>query len=126
MPNYWLVGAMWGGQDDQYNDFVERGYWELGWDDSDKPKMTERRTNIEIGDRVAIKKMLGQGSSEIEIRAIGIVSGKSASGRVLFIEWIASEMHRKVDCKNALGSIHGPYAYDDPNDGEWIRTIFCL
>ncbi len=122
MPKYWLVGAMWGGREDQYDDFVDNGYWELGWDDSDKPIMTERRTNIEIGDRVAIKKMLGQGSNEIEIRAIGKVTRKSASGRVLFIKWTVTNMHRKVECKNALGSIHGPYTYDDP----WIREIFCM
>jgi hypothetical protein len=126
MPNYWLVGAMWGGQEDQYNDFIERGYWELGWDDSDKPKMTEKRTNIEIGDRIAIKKMLGQGSNEIEIRAIGEVKGKSASQRVLFIKWFVTNLNRRVDCKNALGSIHGPYTYNDLSDGSWVREVFCI
>ncbi len=126
MPNYWLVGAMWGGHEDQYDDFIKRGYWELGWDDSDKPKMTEKRTSIQTGDRIAIKKMLGQGASEIEIRAIGEVTGKSASNRVLFVNWIVTDMHRRVDCRNALGSIHGPYSFNDPNNGDWVRMVFCI
>lgn len=31
MPKYWVVGASWGGKDDQTQVFVRRGYWYLGW-----------------------------------------------------------------------------------------------
>jgi hypothetical protein len=30
MPNYWVVGAMWGGHDDRLETFIRRGYWCLG------------------------------------------------------------------------------------------------
>lgn len=37
MPNYWVVGATWGGHDDQSEKFIRRGYWFLGWEDKDQP-----------------------------------------------------------------------------------------
>lgn len=126
MPNYWLVGAMFEGHDDQFHDFIERGYWEFDWDDSDQPEMTSKRSMVQIGDRIAIKKMLGQGATEIEIRAIGEVTRISASSRVLFVKWAVPEMKRKVESKGCFASIHGPYKLDDPNDGYWVRTVFCI
>ena len=37
MHNYWVVGAMWGSQNDQYEIFVRRGYWFLGYGDEESP-----------------------------------------------------------------------------------------
>ena len=62
--NYWLVGANWGG-DDQADAFFRRGYWELGWDDSDQPSMAQKRDNIKPNDRIAVKSMRGKGASTI-------------------------------------------------------------
>ena len=33
---YYLVGANWSGEK-LNEDFFRRGYWEMGWDDSDQP-----------------------------------------------------------------------------------------
>lgn len=125
MPNYWLVGATWDGHD-LYPDFVDRGYWEMGWDDQDQPDMTAKRVSIQIGDRIAIKKRLGQGATDIQIRAIGIVTAKSASHRVVFVDWIVTGMARNVECKGAFASIHGPYSLNDPTDGAWVQKVFSI
>jgi hypothetical protein len=31
MSQYWVVGAMWDGSDDQFERFIREGYWLLGW-----------------------------------------------------------------------------------------------
>jgi hypothetical protein len=72
MSDYWVVGAMWGGHDDQSEVFIRRGYWLLGWSDQEQPAQAELRDRIKPDDRIAIKRMLGQGSTEIEIRALGV------------------------------------------------------
>jgi hypothetical protein len=61
MPNYWVVGAMWGGHEDQFEVFVRRGYWFLGWGDKDQPAQAARRDQIQPGDRIAIKKCSARG-----------------------------------------------------------------
>ncbi len=123
MPNYWLVGAMWGGSDDQAPKFIRRGYWQLGWKDEDKPFMTERRNQIEPGDRIAIKRMMGRGASSIRIIALGIVNEiDSEDGRV-YIRWVLSDiLDRVVDAHGCFQSIHGPFASDD----SWTKVVFQL
>ncbi len=71
MRNYWVVGAMWHGHDDQSEKFIRRGYWFLGWDKGEQPAQDNRVDQMRPGDRIAIKKMLGQGSPNIAIRALG-------------------------------------------------------
>src|SRR5471032_3399510 len=111
---YWIVGATWGGHDDQSPKFLLRGYWILGWSDTEQPAMAALRDQISVGDRIAIKKMLGQGSQEIQINAIGIV--KDVEGGYIYVDWILRDMKRKVESKGCYGSIHGPYKYDN----DWI------
>lgn len=74
MSQYWLVGANLGGHDTT-DIFVRRGYWMMGWDDEDQPVFAQRRDDMQLGDGVAIKAGLGPGSSEIQIKALGIVVG---------------------------------------------------
>ncbi|MEB3733160.1 hypothetical protein ULF88_01245 [Halopseudomonas pachastrellae] len=35
MPNYWVVGASWGGTEHQDKKFIEQGIWMLGWEEDD-------------------------------------------------------------------------------------------
>jgi hypothetical protein len=121
MPNYWVVGAMWGGSDDQKDAFVRRGYWELGWADADQPAQAARRDQIAPGDRIAIKKMLGQGATDIEIRALGVVREVDEAKRV-YVDWLVPSLQRQVPIKGCMQSIHGPFAPDDP----WTREVFQL
>lgn len=122
MTNYWVVGAMWGGQDDVSEEFIRRGYWYLGWGDNDQPEQAALRDQIQPGDRIAIKRMLGQGSKDIEIRALGTVKEIDSYDKRVYIHWAVSGLQRKVPSKGLFASIHGPF----PADDEWTRLAFQL
>lgn len=122
MPQYWVVGAMWGGRDDQYDLFLRRRYWYLGWDDEDKPIQTKRRDRIRPGDRIAIKRMLGKSSKDIEIRAIGIVRkiARRSSRVYVYVNWVQPDINRRVASKGCFASIHGPF----PPADRWTKKVF--
>lgn len=124
MPNYWVVGAMWGGHNDQSEIFIRRGYWFLGWTDEDQPVQAARRDQIQPGDRIAIKRMLGQGATNIEIRALGIVTevDQADKDKRVYVRWVLSDLTRQVPARGCFQSIHGPFAPDD----EWTRIVFQL
>jgi hypothetical protein len=133
--NYWVVGAMFGGKDDVLDEFIKRGYWYC-WDKNSNnidvsPQVIAMQNlflQIVEGDRIAVKKLLGQGATEIEIRAIGIVKAKDEEEWRVYVDWLplgesfAKKIARRVDFKGAGSSIHGPYTNDNP----WIRQIFCV
>lgn len=116
---YWLVGANWDGNK-QNESFYRRGYWEMGYDDEDKPRFAKMRDSMQAGDRIAIKSMDGKGASTISIIALGIVK-EVFQGRV-YIDWIVTDIDRQVDSKGCFKTIHGPYDYND----QWIQGIFCI
>lgn len=124
MPNYWVVGAMWeGGHEDQMDSFLRRGYWELGWKEPDAPEaQITRRDQIQAGDRIAVKKMLGRGSSEIEIRALGIVREVAPDDKRVYVDWVVTRMNRRVHAHGCLASIHGPF----PAADAWTREVFQI
>jgi hypothetical protein len=121
MSKYWLVGANFSG-DDMFDTFVRRGYWFLGWDDKDKPSQAADRDQIQVDDRIAIKRKLGQGSPNIEIRAIGIVTEIDPEDKRVYVQWVNAKLQRQVPSKGCFASIHGPFIAED----EWIRQIFQL
>jgi hypothetical protein len=120
--SYWVVGAMFGGHEDQLETFVRRGYWFLGWDDAEQPAQTALRDRIESNDRIAIKRMLGRGAQDIEIRALGIVREIDPVDRRIYIHWAVSELQRQVPAHGCFASIHGPFSPAD----EWTRLVFQL
>lgn len=122
MPNYWVVGAMWAGHDDQTEIFIRRGYWYLGWSDNEQPSQASLRDQIRPGDRIAIKRMLGRGAQNIEIRAIGIVKEIDNNDKRIYVHWGATGLERQVPSRGAFASIHGPFSSDD----EWTRLVFQL
>ena len=71
MPQYWVVGAMYGGHEDQAPRFIRHGFWTLGWtehlNEQEAPDQARLRDQIRAGDRIAIKRMMGQGASEINL-----------------------------------------------------------
>ncbi len=121
MANYWVVGANFSG-DDMFDVFTRRGYWFLGWNDEEQPSQAAARDQIKVGDRIAIKKMLGQGSPNIEIRAIGIVTEIDLYDKRVYIHWANTDLQREVASKGCFASIHGPFAADD----DWTRKVFLL
>ena len=105
---------------DKKEAFYLKGVWEMGWADEDKPKYTELRDSISVNDRIAIKAMGGKGSKTITIHAIGIV--KLVEERKVYIDWIQTDINKKVESKGKFSTIHKL----DNNQREWINEIFCL
>lgn len=130
---YWVVGAMWGGKDDVLPQFLKRGYWYC-WDvNTTAPDnngqgnsisvQQERFRKIEPGDRIAVKKMLGRGSAEMSILAIGVVKDIDVSEWRVYVNWMEiGPIERKVSLHGCTASVHGPYESTDP----WVHQIFHI
>ena len=115
-PQYWVVGATWD-SDNLEDAFYRRGYWEMGYEDEEKPNFAHKRESIRPNDRIAVKSRDGQGADTITIRSIGIV--KEVAERKVFVDWLVTNMDRHVPCKNYFGTIHGPIG-----DNAWIDQAF--
>ena len=122
MRNYWVVGAMWYGQDDQSEKFIRRGYWYLGYSEDEQPAQTKLRDQMRPGDRIAIKRMLGQGSPNIAVRALGVIMEIDEEDKRVYVDWFVKGLEREVPSKGAYKSIHGPYTDDDP----WVKEVFHI
>ncbi len=86
MPSYWVVGATVSAQD-MSDDFITRKFW-FG----DREDAQEIINQIAPGDRLAIKSMLGQGATQVAIKAIGIVTharGFNATPfKFSYVDWL--------------------------------------
>lgn len=125
-PNYWLVGASWGGVEHQDERFVKGGFWLLGWEQGHQP---QKASQLQEGDRIAIKRMRGQGNKGIRIMHLGIIRSviPDVNKVLCTVDWVATNLKRDIeDGRGAYASIHGPYAMSDPNSTEWLREIFAL
>lgn len=119
MAKYWVVGASWDGIDPQDERFVKEGFWMLGWEKGIQPK---RASGIQPGDRIAIKRMKGQGQRGIRILHLGIVKGVILDTKniICTVDWVAINLNRNSS-KGFFQSIHGPFEHNS-----WIQEIFCL
>lgn len=122
MKNYWVVGAMWGGQEDQSEKFIRRGYWFLGWSDAEQPSQAKLRDQMKPGDRIAIKRMLGQGSRSIAVRALGVIKEIDDDDKRVYVDWFVKGLEREVPSRGAYASIHGPFSEDD----QWVKEVFHI
>jgi hypothetical protein len=122
---YWVVGAMFGGTDDNLPSFLRRGYWYC-WDPKQNleipSSVKSRFPQIQVGDRIAAKRLLGAGAKEIEIRALGIVTDIDFNEWRVYVNWVVSELSRMVPMHGCAGSIHGPFDASD----SWVRQVFQL
>ena len=153
--NYWLVGAKLGGQKEVLDIFLKRGYWYC-WDVSEEDlskesfkggnavsRQLESFKNIEINDRIAVKRLCGQGSKDMRILALGIVKDICQEEHRVYVNWIAVSdeiannrnfenlpniyfKERKVDLGGCISSIHGPYTLDSDIDKRWLQEIFFI
>jgi hypothetical protein len=120
LPQYWLVGAAWGGRDDKYEEFIREGYWLLGWSEDERPRFAALRDLIQPGDHIAIKKRSIKPT--IEIRALGIVKRIDPEDHRVYVRWVEIDLHHRVYSRGCHSSIRKPC---DPDD-EWTREIFRL
>jgi hypothetical protein len=119
-PRYWVVGASWGGREDQYEQFIRGGYWLLGWSDDEQPSQAARRDRIRPGDRIAIKKRT-RDKTKIEIRALGVVRRIDPEDRRVHVRWVKTGLHHQVPSKGCYDSIR-EFGPSDP----WTREVFGL
>src|SRR6266496_983505 len=107
---YWVVGAMFGGSEDNLKSFIRRGYWYC-WDPRHStviPSEVESRfPQIQVDDRIAVKRMLSRGATEIEIRALGIVTDIDHDEWRIYVRWVLGDLTRRVPIHGCAGSIHG-------------------
>ncbi len=118
MRQYWVVGATIEGRD-QHEAFVRRGHWFMV---NEEPGETEKRRQIAAGDRIAIKRMIGQGEADIEVRALGIVTESDVEEARVYVQWVATNLQRRVPSHGCYATIHGPFTQND----EWTRQVFEL
>ncbi|HHP0494748.1 TPA: hypothetical protein ACRZ2U_005572, partial [Vibrio harveyi] len=124
MSHYWVVGASWGGTEHQDTKFLEQGIWMLGWDEKSQPAQYKNASQIQSGDRIAIKRMKGRGQTGIKILHLGIVKGVILdTDRVICtVDWVATNLDRNIEeSRGCFKSIHGPFEKDD-----WVEKVFCL
>lgn len=121
MPNYWVVGASWGGVDHQDNKFIKQGIWMLGWEKGSQP---EKASKMKIDDRIAIKRMKGKGQTGVKILHLGIIKSVilETNKVICTVDWVATDLDRDIsESRGCFKSIHGPFEYDD-----WVKEVFCL
>lgn len=125
-PCFFLAGAFID-DIDETADFIQSGRWESGWQKGHEqfPGVQKKMKKMLIGDRIAIKKKLGQGSNQIMIRAIGIIKSINVDKSIVYVDWVVTGMKRKVDSSNAFATLHGPYL-NTGKHADWINQIFCL
>jgi hypothetical protein len=114
------VGATWDGET-QLEKYLRRGHWLLGWGDADQPGQAAIRDKIRKRDRMAIKQMLGRGSSSILIKALGIVE-EIDEDKTVWVNWLVKDLHREVSARGCFASVHGPFCESDP----WVQDVFHI
>jgi hypothetical protein len=120
MTQYWIVGATVDGQD-MTDEFVKHGFWF-----ADAIGAQQSTAQIQIGDRVAIKRLLGRGATEVAIKALGVVEKVALYAafnfRMVYVTWIALTDDRRVPMQGWAAAIHGPYS----KTHQAIRNLFSL
>lgn len=92
-PNYWVVGA-YHGSDNQKDRFIEEGIWENGDDGKSDKEVKE----IKVGDRLIMKSTFtqrknlpfennGKTVSVMRVKATGIVTKSTVDGRKVEVDW---------------------------------------
>ena len=99
-PNYWVVGA-YHGSEDQERRFLEEGIWENG----DDGKCEKDVRKVKVGDYLIMKSIFTQSNdlpfdnnndpiSAMRIKATGIVTGLTIDGRKLEVKWKPLSNHK--------------------------------
>jgi hypothetical protein len=122
-PNYWVVGAAYGhGNEPMDEEWVECGYWELGYEDGPQ---VERARQMKAGDRIAIKRNTGgrNPTGAIRILHLGIIKRMHTDDGIwCSVNWVVTDLNRTVENgRGCYASVHGPFPVDD-----WVREVFCL
>lgn len=119
----YVVGAMFGGVDDQLPRFIQEGIWEMGYSDGEKPKYDRVFHDIIPGDTIIVKKRIGgRGSRSIQARMVGTV--KRNTGTKLIIDW-QRPLSAVADLKECWGTLSGPFSLNDPSRSSWLHELMA-
>ena len=73
---------------------------------------------MRAGDRIAIKRMLGYGSPNIAVRALGVIKEvddeENEERTYVYVDWFEKDLEREVPSRGAFNAIHGPYTAEIP------------
>lgn len=120
MPNYWVAGANVDKQD-MTDHFIDHGFWF-----ADAQGVQDLIETIQPRDRIAIKRMLGQGATEIAIKALGVVQKaeyyEALRFKMVYVDWIGLTEDRRVPFGGFGAALHGPF----PGRDDRMREIFWL
>jgi len=98
----------------------------LGWEEGHQHA---KAAEISVGDRVAIKRLLGRGQTGLRIMHIGIVRGVilDVNKVICTVNWVATDLNRVInESKGCFKSVHGPYFKSDPLSKQWVEEVFSL
>jgi len=133
---YWVVGATWGGNEDVLPQFLTRGYWycwdvnEFSNEQSGAGNAIKNQQNrfekVQVGDRIAVKRLRGKGAKDMSVLAIGIVKDVDVKEWRIYVDWVAHELgDHRVPLKGCTAAIHGPFV-NEGADSSWVNHVFCL
>ena len=110
---YWAGGYHWDdGEENMFDEFIEEGYWQIGWGKEDEKGTSSYRIikDIKVGDYLALKSLGGQ--HDLKISAIGeVVDNSEKEEGKLGIEWIHTT------------DIYTGKAPKGQNAGNWFGTL---
>jgi len=121
MTSYYLAGANHDGEDKTHH-FLKHNYLQVYYDGV----IDQRLHDVQEGDRIAIKSRNGQGSSNITIKAVGVVEGitETADCVIFFMTWTEINS-REVESRGCFRRFHGPYE-KNRSTRKWLRDIFAI
>lgn len=102
----WGMGSMFGGTDEQKENFIKGNFVCVGWKESDKPDIYKSLEKIEIGDIIYLKSLFFT-SKIMKIKAIGIVtsrlkrenvhSGYEKCGNEIDVKWLNTDVNKTIE-----------------------------
>lgn len=91
--NFFLVGTMYGGEDEQLGKWVHEKIWRLGWNNREKEQaylnMKKIWDDFELGDiLIAKSKVIRPGYSGIKVKGVAKVISKKSDNHTVNVEWL--------------------------------------
>jgi hypothetical protein len=122
---YFVVDASWDNID-VFPEFLKRGYWKNQYELTDTISASVL-AQMQIGDRLAVKKQHGKGSPTISIRALGIITDIDPDGFTVYVKWIVQFKTRQVSFYDCDKIANGPYILKSAGKrSNWLRQIFSI
>jgi len=110
--NYWAGGFHWGETTNKYNEFVDEGYFQIGWssDDAKGKPFYKLIKQFNVGDKICLKTL--SGTHHLKIYAIGdIVNVDDAKNGRVEVEY------------NVFEDLYNGQAPKGSGSGNWFGTL---